>query len=108
MDSLVNCEYTYWIKRYDDESIKISREEFVALKPLLNKTEIKFIELRDGRVINKGSIKEVVPVSMSANSDFFAETGINPYYREWCGLTHSSKKTFEEWVTNVLKKEGKI
>lgn len=94
------CVYkeNYWIKRYseDDEAIKITKEQYEGLERALLDTQAKFVKIGD-MIIAVNSIKEVVKIAQKPNTDIFAETGSNPYYREWCA--GNRKYQFKQWVT---------
>ena len=95
---LVEYKVDYYIVRYDkdDESIKIDKQEFDGLANMLAQPEVRFVQLRDDRIISVNSIKEVIKVARKQNNDMFAETGSNPLYREWCNT--DKKTSFGVWV----------
>lgn len=96
---LVEYKVDYYIVRYDkdDESIKIDEQEFKGLSNMLALPDVRFVQLRDDRIISVNSIKEVIKVARKQNTEAYAETGANPYFREWCSLG-KDRIPFKEWV----------
>lgn len=95
---LVEYKVDYYIVRYDkdDEAIKIDEQEFKGLSNMLAQPDVRFVQLKDDRIISVNSIKEVNKVVVKQKNDMFAETGSNPLFREWCNT--DKKEPFAMWV----------
>ena len=97
---LAKYEEMYFIQRFDDEPIQITKTEFDGLSRMLSEPNVKFVQMKD-RIINVNSIKEVVRQAKKPNIEVYAETGSNPYFREWCSLP-KPKPEIKKWLQNNL------
>lgn len=103
MEDHVLAEYKTkcFVLRFNDESIEITEQQFIHLRDLLAQPEIRFVQIGDNKIINANSIKEIVKVPIKPNTEIYAETGSNPYYRDWCST--DKKMPFKEWLHNEMQ-----
>ena len=85
----------------EDESIELNQDDYNLIVQGLSDKDVRFIKIKN-RIINVSSIKEVVIVPQKPNTVIYAETGTNPYYREWC-MTEK-KLCFKDWLNNNLER----
>lgn len=85
-----------YISRFNDEEpISITQTQYEGLEVQLADPNVKFVKVGN-RIINISSIKEINKVVQKPNTEIYAETGSNPFYREW--IMGDKKMSFKEWV----------
>ena len=101
-NALSKYEENAYISRFrEEDSIKITKEQFTALEGQLAKSDVRFVRIGN-KIINVNDIKEVGLIPKKPDTRF-DDNSSNTLYRNW--VMAGREENFAEWVNKQTKEE---